>query len=63
MAHPINNFINKIEGRKATACNDTCEYWCFPHLDKACILSDVFSVKKGEPCYEYKPKKPHNQTN
>jgi len=56
MAHPINDIINRAEGRKAVPCNETCKYWRFPNRDKACVLSDVFSVKKGEPCFEYVPK-------
>lgn len=37
MAHPINNIINKIEGRGAVNCNDSCKYWKFSHLDSACV--------------------------
>jgi len=54
MAHPINDAINVLEGRKPVPCNETCKYWTFPNLDTACVLSEVFSVKKGEPCFEYK---------
>jgi len=53
MAYPINDQFNKLEGRKAVPCNDSCEYWRFPHLDTACELSSVFSVAKGVLCYEY----------
>jgi hypothetical protein len=53
MAHLINDKLNKLEGRKLVDCNKTCRYWKFPHLETACVLSDVFSVRKGEPCYEY----------
>jgi len=56
MAHPINDKLNKAEGREPVTCNDTCRYWAYPHMSKACILSDVFSVRKGEPCYEYQDK-------
>ena len=56
MAHPINDYINKLEKRKTVPCNDTCKYWQFPHLDTACVLSSVFSVAKGMPCYEYENK-------
>lgn len=56
MAKRLNDALNRIEGREATVCNNTCEYWKFPHLATACVLSDVFSVKKGELCFEYKPK-------
>lgn len=54
MAHIINDKLNKLEGKKKHKCDDTCEYWRFPHLERACVLSDVFSVKKGDMCYEYK---------
>jgi len=57
MAHPINDLINKIEKRKPVNCNENCKYWEFPHLETACVLSDVFSVAKGKPCYEFEPKK------
>jgi len=53
MAHPINDRLNKLEGRVATPCNDKCEYWAFPHLETACGLSSVFSVPKGRPCFEF----------
>jgi len=54
MAHPICDKLDQLEGKKATPCNDTCEYWSFPHLETACVLSGVFSVRKGELCYIYK---------
>ena len=56
MAHIINDRLNILAGRKAVPCNDKCEYWKFPHLDTACELSSVFSVAKGQPCYEFKEK-------
>jgi len=56
MAHPINDLLNRAEGRKAVNCNESCKYWKFPHLETACILSEVFSVPKGQPCFEYVPK-------
>ena len=56
MAHPINDKINILKGQVHVPCNETCKYWKFPHLETACILSSVFSVKKGEPCFEYEPK-------
>ena len=45
----------KIEGREKHVCDSTCTYWRFPHRDRACVLSDVFSVRKGEMCTEYQP--------
>jgi len=62
MAHLMNDVLNRIEGRKTTPCNDQCRYWQFPHLETACVLSDVFSVKKDEPCFEFEPKKENNKT-
>jgi hypothetical protein len=56
MAHPINDAINRIEKRKAVPCNSKCKYWKYPHLDTACVLSEVYSVKKYEPCYEFEKK-------
>ena len=56
MAHPINDLINRREKRKAIPCSKDCEYFKFPHLDRACVLSDVFSVLQGQPCYEFKLK-------
>ena len=56
MAHIINDKLNQLEGRKKHICDNTCEYFCFPHLETACVLSGVFSVPKGRGCYEYKLK-------
>lgn len=56
MSHPINDLLNRVWKRKTIICSDECRNWKFPHLETACVLSDVFSVKKGEPCYEFKPK-------
>ena len=53
MSHPKNDILNRLEGRKARKCDHGCKYWKFPHLETACVLSDVFSVKKGEQCFEY----------
>jgi len=57
MAHSINILLNKIEGKIPVSCNEDCKYWRFPHNETACVLSDVFSVKKGEVCLEFEPKK------
>ena len=61
MAHPINDAINKAEGRKAVPCSEECKYWRFPHLDTACCLSKVYSVKKGELCYEFVSREEENE--
>jgi len=57
MVHPISIALDRIVGKKAVACNSECEYWKFPHLETACVLSDVFSVCKGQPCFVFKAKK------
>ncbi len=56
MAHPINDAINKQSGKTPVPCTAKCKYWKFPHLDRACVLSDVYSVAKGELCYEFNRK-------
>ena len=53
MAHPINDIINKREGRIARLCDEGCKYFAFYHSRKACILSSVFSVSQGDDCFEY----------
>ena len=54
MAHRLNDALNEIAGKTPKPCDDKCEYFRFPHLVVACELSSVFSVAKGQPCYEYK---------
>jgi len=61
MAHIINDAINKIEGREPMVCNSQCKYWKFPHLRVACVLSEVFSVPQGYPCFEFKHKEKENK--
>lgn len=43
---------------KKTPCNSNCKYYekAFEHNPKACVLSDVFSVKIGEPCSTFENK-------
>ena len=55
MNHSILEVLAKAEGKHKHICDSTCIYWKFPHLDIACVLSDVFSVKKGDLCTEYQP--------
>jgi hypothetical protein len=57
MVHPIAEKLDKLEGKKSTPCNEDCRYWKFPHLDTACVLSDVFSVRKRQPCYIFEKRK------
>lgn len=56
MAREECNILDRKEGKKLRICDEGCEYWKFPHLETACVLSEVFSVKKGEGCYIYKEK-------
>lgn len=56
MAHPICDALDRKEGKKATPCSSECKNWRFPHLETACVLSEVYSVKKGEPCYIFEQK-------
>jgi hypothetical protein len=51
MAHKICDFLDKTEGKIPQICDDKCEYFKFLHLEVACVLSEVFSVRKGEMCY------------
>jgi hypothetical protein len=56
MANKIAEMIDRADGRIATPCNDRCKYWAFPRLDVACVLSGVYSVPKGRPCYIFEEK-------
>ena len=51
----ISETMDRIAGKKKHVCDESCKYWRFPHLDTACVLSSVFSVRKGEMCAEYTP--------
>ena len=66
MAKEICNTLDRIEGKKTKKCDSGCKYYRFEHLDTACVLSEVYSVRKNEPCYVYEVKleniKPHNNT-
>jgi hypothetical protein len=53
MAHPICTKLDILEGKQPKICDDGCRYYSFPHLETACVLSEVYSVRKGEPCYIY----------
>jgi len=54
MAYKLNDVLNKAAGRMPVPCSDKCEYFRFPHLVRACELSDVYSVAQGVLCYEFK---------
>ena len=55
MAHPINEKLNKHWKKEAIPCSNGCKYFKFPQNKRACVLSDVFSVLPGEPCFEFSP--------
>jgi len=54
MAHKIHEQLSRLEGTSPKKCTDECEYFKFPHLPCACVLSEVFSVNKNELCYTFK---------
>ena len=56
MAQEICNWFDMLEGRKKRTCDSGCKNFRFPNLETACVLSEVYSVKKGEGCYIYEPK-------
>ena len=53
MAHPICDKLDKLEGKTPKICDSGCKYYKFPYLEVACVLSEVYSVAKGKPCYIY----------
>lgn len=57
MAKEICNILDRAEGKQSRMCDPGCKNYRFDHLETACVLSEVFSVKKGAPCYIYEPKK------
>jgi len=50
--------IDQIEGKQKVPCSAACIYYekKFEHNPKACTLSDVYSVKIGEPCSTFEQK-------
>jgi len=60
MANPICNALDRGEGKQSKICDSGCKYYRFDHLDTACVLSEVYSVKKSQPCYIYEFKKEAN---
>ena len=52
--HKINMVLDKYNPKKD--CDSKCKYYTFDHLTCACVLSDVYSVNKGEPCAIYADK-------
>jgi len=59
--HPINDLLNRLEGNKKEICSCKCKYYekAFEHNERACVLSDVYSVKIGKVCstFEIKERK------
>lgn len=57
VAHPVDQrldqYFAKITGMEVTLCSERCKYWRFPHLDRPCVLSEVFSVRRGKPCFKF----------
>ncbi len=53
MAKEICNALDRAEGKTAKKCDKGCKHYKFDHLDRPCILSEVYSVLKNEPCYIY----------
>ena len=57
MAHKINEILDRAEKKIPVKCSKECDYFAFPRLPRACVLSDVYSVNQGELCYIFKEKK------
>jgi hypothetical protein len=56
MANKICDLLDIAEGKQSKICDDGCKNYRFDHLNRACVLSEVYSVDKGKPCYIYDPK-------
>ena len=54
MADKRCDIMDKAEGKIKKPCDKGCVNFRFPHMDRACVLSEVYSVKQGEGCYIYK---------
>ncbi len=59
--HSFYKEFDIVRMKNKEKCDSKCKYYekKFEHNKKACTLSDVFSVNKGEPCsnFELKDKK------
>lgn len=51
MANRICDLMDKAEGMQKQPCDNKCKHYLFDHLETACVLSEVYSVRKGEGCY------------
>lgn len=49
--HKLNELLDRDKKKKP--CDSGCPYYTFDHLDRPCVLSEVYSVKKGEMCAIY----------
>jgi len=56
MADKRCDMLDQIEGKTQKICDKGCVHFRFPHLECACVLSQVFSVNQGEGCYIYEEK-------
>ena len=56
MAKPICEALDRAEGKQARKCDSGCKNYRFDHRDYACVLSEVFAVKKNKPCFIYEIK-------
>jgi len=56
MADERCNKLDRLEGKVKRNCDKNCKNFKFPHLDTACVLSEVYSVKQNEGCYIYEEK-------
>jgi len=56
--HQFNEMFDRLEGKNKIKCSNKCKYYqeAFEHRERACVLSDVFSVKIGEPCSTFEEK-------
>lgn len=56
MAKEECNKLDRLEGKQKRLCDKGCKYFSFHHLDRACVLSEVYSVEQGQCCYIYEAK-------
>ena len=56
MAKAICDALDRAEGKQSRICDSGCKNYRFDHLDTACVLSEVYSVRKDQPCYIYEIK-------
>lgn len=56
--HNAHEMIGYLVKKEKHICDESCKYYqeAFSHRDRACVLSDVYSIKIGEPCSTYEEK-------